>query len=930
MSCDPLIIDGFEFPKRIVNAAGLPRIACRIGRYPDFVEAMLRAIDAAPELAAWTHRHPDDPGIALIEGAAILGDILSFYQEHYANEAYLRTAAWRESVAELVRLTGYRLAPGLGGRASFGFEARGSTPVTIRAGFPVKAQPQDAAAPADFQTDAELLAWPQLGRFSLYAPRDEGQTIAPGAAAVELASVDGAGDSASLAALEFKPGDRLMLVPDEAVWRAGGGAFVPQAVPQVVSVAKVTRTLDRVVLALDKPVVGVWSVPVRAWRLGRSLRHFGHNAPVQLVSTIVSDPGGTITGASAKDTVFGRDLASGVAKAVDPSSVSSLSSSTSGGGFGGGLDPTGARALTDSFDFDFGSAIVWYSPLGPTQIPLDQEVNDLAVGGALILQGRMRIDGAGTVPFVMTRTALEARAGAMQWGNQAGPSTIVTLDGTLVQNSAITGAVLDIRELRVHELKSPALTLRPLLVPSQGEFASGTGALAFFGRAAQAQALAGRRVYLQHAADGRSVELVCTSTSADFAVPAPDVEQCWPLSFDRPPAPFRLEDFGEDAPAVSAFGNIVDASQGRGERGAVLGNGDQRRSFQTFVLPKAPLTYFLAPGAAIAQEAELEVHVGGRLWTRADTFYGHGPDETIYIVREDAEGRSFVQFGDGETGARLPSGLKNVTATYRSGNGARGALKAGTTPTASERPVGFDKVSLLGIVSGGADAEDMACARDAAPGKVQGLGRLVSITDYETEALAVPGVVSAVAGWDLHVGLPVVMLRVLLEAGREAEFTAVQATLMQAQRCAGPDRFALVVEPGALRYAYLDLEYARDPSFAADAVAAGVRAALGLAGETDAARSGVFGLRARRLGAPEHASRIEGRVQNVAGVSWCRVTALGLLAAGLVDPAGVVLPSAPRALARVLGVAPNELLQLADTQLTLTEVATAGTGECAA
>src|SRR5262245_50655042 len=133
MPCNPLITDPFVFPAPPANRAGLPRIAYRIGRYGDFVEAMIRRIDAAPELAAWTHRNADDPGIALIEGAAIIGDILTFYQEHYANEAFLRTAAWRESIAELVRLTGYRLAPGIGGHATFAFEVRGKIPVTIPA-----------------------------------------------------------------------------------------------------------------------------------------------------------------------------------------------------------------------------------------------------------------------------------------------------------------------------------------------------------------------------------------------------------------------------------------------------------------------------------------------------------------------------------------------------------------------------------------------------------------------------------------------------------------------------------------------------------------------------------------------------------------------------------------------------------------------------
>src|SRR5262249_13670578 len=186
MACKPYIVDPFAFPRRPSNRPGLSRIAYRIGRYADFVEAMTRGIDAAPELSAWTHREADDPGIALVEGAAILGDILSFYQEHYANEAFLRTAAWRERVSELVGLTGYRLAPGIGGRATLAFEARGTSPVTIRQGFPVKVELEDLPTPADFQTSAELVAWPHLGRFNLYRPRVYAATIAAGASSFEV------------------------------------------------------------------------------------------------------------------------------------------------------------------------------------------------------------------------------------------------------------------------------------------------------------------------------------------------------------------------------------------------------------------------------------------------------------------------------------------------------------------------------------------------------------------------------------------------------------------------------------------------------------------------------------------------------------------------------------------------------------------------
>ncbi len=104
---------------------------------------------------------------------------------------------------------------------------------------------------------------------------------------------------------------------------------------------------------------------------------------------------------------------------------------------------------------------------------------------------------------------------------------------------------------------------------------------------------------------------------------------------------------------------------------------------------------------------------------------------------------------------------------------------------------------------------------------------------------------------------------------------------------------------------------------------------LGLAGVVADERTGLFGLHARRLGEREYASRIEGRVQNVAGVLWCKVAALGLFAASVVDPATQQLPAAPRPNAAVLPCRPHELLQLAAVHLVLSAVAEPAAGECA-
>lgn len=884
MPCTPLIDDDFRFPRAADNRPALPHFGYRIGRYGDMLEAMLRHIDAAEPLQAFTHREPDDPAIALLHGAAIVGDILSFYQEHYANEAFLRTAQWRDSVSELVRLTGYRLAPGLGGRATLAIVTRGTAPVTIRAGWPVKADLQDMPDPADFQTVAELIAHPALGRFNLYRRRIAQPTLAAGTTTLEL----GPGQAAA----DLKKGDRLLLMPDEAMFSQSGTAYSSQQAPQMVTISKVTPHLGRTKIELESGPSQAWNAPVRAFRIGRSLRHFGHNSP-STVTTSSTDGNGKITGSESRATRFERYI------------------------------------YASESTWNFGDH---YTVLDWTEMPLDVEAPDIAAGRRFVVQGRIHFDGqTNPVAFAVTKTVVATRGTTVQWGNLQGASTILSLDAPLISNGHVLHEMADIRDLRFLEITSAELVLRPLVTFASGAFANGAAALYFYGTGAEAKLLVGRRLFLSHE-DGRSVELVCTNTAASPAFAAflpPNLALMWLLSFDRPPLPLRHNDFDEDAPMVTVFGNLVDATQGKDEGDAVLGNGDATQAFQTFTLHKAPLTYFLAGDGTPPQRPELEVWVGGRRWARVDALFGRGPKEEVYIVREDSEGRSHVQFGDGDTGSRLPSGIANVVARWRSGNGARGPIKTGATPSAPERPPGFDKVQLAGIVSGGADPEDAEKAREAAPGKVQSLGRIVSLRDVATETLSVAGVVTAAAAWDLHEGVPAVMLRVLLQAGREAEFAEVRAAVAHAQRCRGPNRHPVVIEQALLRYVFLDLSYARDPIHRADDVAAAVRAELGLAGNAAHERGGLFGLHARRLGVPEYASRIEGRVQNVAGVRWCKVTALGLLAGGAQDPVTLLAPAPPRLRAATLRCAARELLQLAPQHLTLSESAEPSAGECA-
>jgi uncharacterized phage protein gp47/JayE len=86
--------------------------------YNSFRQALLDLIPA--KLPEWTDRSEADFGVVLIELFAYMGDILSYYQDRIANEAFLTTAQERRSVINHLRLIGYEMAPAAPAAARLG------------------------------------------------------------------------------------------------------------------------------------------------------------------------------------------------------------------------------------------------------------------------------------------------------------------------------------------------------------------------------------------------------------------------------------------------------------------------------------------------------------------------------------------------------------------------------------------------------------------------------------------------------------------------------------------------------------------------------------------------------------------------------------------------------------------------------------------
>jgi hypothetical protein len=791
-------VEPFEFPRGIYNRPGLPHIDYRIGTYSDFYGAILRSLNSDNTLRSWTHREPDDPGIALLEGAAILGDILTFYQELYANEAYLRTARWRESVADLVRLLGYRLSPGVGGRATFAFEVRGDKPVVIPARFAVQAQVEGLEQPAEFETVQEAVADPSLGEFHLYHPTHM-PNFPEKVAAFSIATPE-----LEQAGVELDEGDRLMLLDKDSG---------PTTNAHSVIIKGVEQSFDRTNLTIE----GSWAggkgrSNITAYKLGRTFRHFGHNAPPHVIKLDPPDK------PSQEGVTYDRNLKTVTGSTTIPIIAPSFTS---------------------------------------LQIPLDSEVEDLLIGSKLVIQG---LGGDTTI----VRGITGFKPISMTWGALTGSSTLVSIDSEMGDSTA------DVRKLVMHETVGDSLNLRS---GRQLDESAGLTRLSFFGEAAPYKELDKRRLALQKE-DGTLLET--TATIDDNETTDGAVKKFRPVTLT--PAlggSFKLNDFPLEDPKVTVYGNLVDATQGKTEREAVLGNGDSRQTFQTFKLPKAPLTYHNSVGETPPEVPELRVYVDDRLWKQVPSLFECEPGEEIYVVREDTSGDSWVQFGDGKTGKRLPSGLGNVVARYRTGVGAHGGLKEDTTVQAGSILDRLDEINLPGVASGGSEPESGENAREAAPGKIQSLDRLVSLKDFESETLAIAGVSKASAAWDIRNNVPTVELTVLMEAGRDKEFEQVRQIVADFNRCRGPQRFPVSVEQGKFEYVCVGADVALDPTYRKEVVDRGIKEALGLAGEEgiDGSR-GLFALGDRHFGQDEYSTRITGIVQNVEGVLWTRVTDL--------------------------------------------------------
>lgn len=164
MSCD---CDNTAGASARPMPAGLPELPRAPGLFPDWRRGLLGAVARQPELAQWRARESGDLGLMLIEGAAYVLDVTSFYDQRIANQSYLGTAPDAGARRQLVSLLGYQPRPAMASSVWLAAEADGTRVVRLPAGTAFRSGAFGSEAPQRFELSAETDIDPRANRLDV-------------------------------------------------------------------------------------------------------------------------------------------------------------------------------------------------------------------------------------------------------------------------------------------------------------------------------------------------------------------------------------------------------------------------------------------------------------------------------------------------------------------------------------------------------------------------------------------------------------------------------------------------------------------------------------------------------------------------------------------------------------------------------------------
>jgi hypothetical protein len=762
-------------PLPTTNRPGLDTLRYRVGTHAAFLDTMLARLSghSLPDeelpydrltrpLKRLTTRTPDDPAIALLDAWATVADVLTFYQERIANEGYLPTATERRSIHELARLVGYELRPGVAASVYLAFTLEKDFAIDIPAGTRAQSIPEPDELPQMFETDEALPARTEWN--AIAARRTRPHFLVPDTGFDDPRSFRLQG-----AVNDLKASGALLFVC---------GSFVrPYTIHEVAPDPK-TETTTVTYVPLDTgfeddqdegPIIT--TAPAAHVAIHESDHGFDQGptlAPLARLAGVVQalrkepslPPPSRFQLARPPAQIYsaGADLGPQLLVQFNPALAATLYAAYASVPVAapGAPEPCRVEALRvraapfghnaplrrDFSGGTLGNPVEWTLTgvdRAANVIHLDAVYDGILPGSHVVVS---RVDQPQPTVTVVERVRTVSRA---DYGISARVTQLVLRDAwrtgdegslSLFRGTTIytRSEPLDLAEELIEtDVDGDTIELDGLYdgleagrwlvvsgvrtdVPGAGDDDEPTDV-----EASELVMLAGvvHDVHRIPLVDGGEVELPTDTLHTRLVLAEP-------LAYS----------YRRDSVKVNA--NVVRATHGE-TREEVLGSGHGATAFQEFPLKHSPLTYVAAP-TPTGVESTLEVRVNGVRWPARKSLLDLGAADRGYVTRRDDDDRTMVLFGDGERGARLPTGVENVTAVYRSGIGKAANVDADRISVLATRPLGVKEVINPQRASGGADAESRDQARRNVPLAVLALDRLVSVQDYADFARTFAGI----------------------------------------------------------------------------------------------------------------------------------------------------------------------------------------------
>lgn len=725
--CDGLSV---ETPIEVYNRPGLSAISYRVGNHTQFKESLLASLSISKlsALRELKTRSDDDFSIALLDAWATVSDVLTFYQERIANESYLGTAIEQLSVLELARLIGYELRPGVAAATYVAFNldetslsagqaivsgiARGKEePVTttIDLGTKLQSVPGPEEEPQNFETVESIEAIPE---WNAMKPQ---LTMVQKPGTDEILIIDGTGNN-------IKAGDLLLIITEK----------------------KLSKVL-KVVLDLDTETTWLY--------LGNEATLPGFNPPLAYVPNGSSDDFGANTPLSESvvaniiDKIWTAETLESLIETQGWSNIDLKESIEK---------HFETQAVTDDVVFVFRNRASFFGYNAPMEtdynqsppllsewdlkddelqetIHLDSNYDDILEESYIAIQG-LAIDDGTEYNEILIFKAVEVDHLARTAYGMSSKSTrlqieAITIPSPLPVNDTTAYDLEILRPVAINvQSESLPLTTTPIEDVVSGNIIR-LSKLYLGLKKGRPVVLSGERADLLgtfsnelgiinevYIYEGRSVVVLEKSLTHTYV-----------------------------RKNVTINANIALATHGETVT-EVLGNGDAGTTFQNFKLKQPPLT-FVSAATASGTTSTLEIRVNDVLWSEVSSLYDHGPNERIYTTLQNDQSETTVIFGDGKTGARLPTGQANISATYRKGIGTGGLLKEHQLSQLLSSPQGVKSVTNPLAATGAEDRESLADARNNATLTIFTLDRVVSLQDYEDFCRAFAGISKALVHW---------------------------------------------------------------------------------------------------------------------------------------------------------------------------------------